>query len=497
MQFIGKFKDAVGFKSAAAKKPGSTFVRGRAESVSNPKTYAQALQRAKTVPAAIFYSAFESVLNHAFLPSGNRSRNQARFRSLAMRNESIPDVRKGEQVIPCIDYQISEGSLGLSSKTFGQALFEESVLFPQLKYGVDSVDVADIRNLTVGAFSQQLINANVGLAEGMELTFMAVLLDKQAYETTGSTKDRIAAHFSVVLNTADTITKMDDVISPLLNLGVTQGAVYITHYDENEFALLSAGLIISEKTQTSWRYTNSRMTVVDPGFVDTDGVVESYMSDSSSRSSDKILQQADNSSSSIVAPVSGTTVDFQLSPAIEGATLSATKAAVAVMSSGERRVVTRGGALLAVGSDGQLTPITKTVADVSSSVLISETSLAGNRTITEQEAAGVTFSTNAALFWRNYNGSANVTVLVNEAGKLVVATDGEFTGVYSLIVPETSTGEIAPFNGPMPEIAAAWGSVPAVLSDYSKSMGIITYEGISVSNLPNGVIDVTLPNYPG
>lgn len=494
MQFIGKFKDAVGFKSAAAKKPGSTFVRGRAESVSNPKTYAQALQRAKTVPAAIFYSAFESVENHAFLPSGNRSRNQARFRSLAMRNESIPDVRKGEQVIPCIDYQISEGSLGLSSKTFGQALFEESVLFPQLKYGVDSVDVADIRNLTVGAFSQQLINANVGLAEGMELTFMAVLLDKQAYETTGSTKDRIAAHFSVVLNTADTITTMDDVISPLLNLGVTQGAVYITHYDENEFALLSAGLIISEKTQTSWRYTNSRMTVVDPDFVDTDGVVESYMSDSSSRSSDKILQQADNSSSSIVAPVSGTTVDFQLSPAIEGATLSATKAAVAVMSSGERRVVTRGGALLAVGSDGQLTPITKTVADVTSSVLISETTLAGNRTITEQEAAGVPFSdepvTHSVYKRTGTFQSYEITLLVNEEGKVLTGSYGSTS--YAI---DTEVG-FEMVEGPIQSAIMSWGYVDVVINNLDTHNGSFTYNDVDYT-VSDGVVTPEPANYPG
>lgn len=486
MQFIGKFKDAVGFKSAAAKKSGVTFVRGYAESVSNPKSYAQALQRAKTVPAAIFYSAFESVLNHAFLPSGNRSRNQARFRSLAMRNESIPDVRKGEQVIPCIDYQISEGSLGLSSKTFGQSVNQENIQFPQLKYTAESVDLGDIRRSTVAEFSQALISANAGLAEGMELTFMAVLLDKQAYDLTGSSKDRIAAHFSIVLNTADSLTTIDDVMSPMISMGVMNSSIFITHRDETEYYMLSAGLIISEKTQTSWRYTNSRMTIVDPDFVDTDGVVESYMSDSSSRSSEKILQQADNSSSNLVTPVSGTTAAFELSPAIEGATLSATSAAVAVMSSGDRRVIVRGGALLAVDGDSQLVPITKTVDGVTTSVFLSETTLAGNRTITEQEAAGIPFSAEHAIYSRRFtDGGDYWDYLVNEEGKLLVDGNNCIQGAQVQTIGS---------EGPSEVVLSVWGSITCTITQDGSSY-LLRYQNLAVT-IANSTVTPAPESYP-
>lgn len=489
VQYIGKFKDTVGYKSSAAKKSGTNFVRARAESISNPKTYAQALQRAKAVPAAIFYTAFANVLDHAFLPSGNRSRNQARFRSLAMRLDAIPDVKQGVQAIPCIEYQISEGALGLSSKTFGTSFSQEAVQYKQLRFPETEMSRSALSALSVAEFSQKLISENIGLVDGMELTFMGVLLDKQAYDLQGTKTNRIASYFSVVLNTADTITTMSDVISPLLSLYVEEGTILLSHANEDEFYLLSGGLIISEKTTASWRYTTSRMTIVDPAFVVTDGVVESYMAGANVSQSDKVLQQANNVSISNVVPVSGSTTQFELSPAVEGAVLSASSAAVAVMSSGERRVVTRGGQLLTVGESGVLVPITMTVGEQVSPVQISATTLAGNRQIAEMQVEGIVFTpvTSAAVYSREVRVDPDsFTVLVNENGFLL--TDGN---------KFVSNGEIKDDSSMLAGIAEACGGRAACVINQvdSSSDGTVTYGTLSFS-IEGRVITPNPERYP-
>ena len=53
--------NVVGYKNPASSKANNNFYRERVYTVSNPKTQAQATQRAKVRPAQIFYNAFERV----------------------------------------------------------------------------------------------------------------------------------------------------------------------------------------------------------------------------------------------------------------------------------------------------------------------------------------------------------------------------------------------------------------------------------------------------
>lgn len=86
------------------------IVRSLPESVANPQTAAQVMQRMKITPAQRFYSAFANLLNNAFegVAYGDASRRY--FMSLAMKKNG-PYIQRGvDRFIPAI-YPFSEGSI--------------------------------------------------------------------------------------------------------------------------------------------------------------------------------------------------------------------------------------------------------------------------------------------------------------------------------------------------------------------------------------------------
>lgn len=395
-RFIGTMGNTTGFKNRNAKKAGSAFVREKAAQVSNPKTYAQATQRAKARPAAIFYNAFASVLNHAYLPSDSESKNRLRFMSLALKNE-VPWVFKGENIIPInVPYQVSEGSLGLQSlcKATHEGTGNDSsaLRFPNIiTPAAWTDDASDIADLTIAEFTAQLLALNPQLTEGLELTFMGVLVNETDYA------DRLAAHFSIVLNAGDTLTKVSDVMGRQLMLAsFASGDVNTLAISTpmGGYGLACGALIISSKTTSSWVYTTSFLARtafgIDSFDNDADVVIRSYMDTASDFSSAKVLQQADNSIVGGVVPVSGTNAQYTYNNAPAGATFNYANAAVVTMSDGSRRVVVAQNGSL-VNYDAGFEPVQITVDGSTNNVRIADTSWSGVPTITEQEAAGVPF----------------------------------------------------------------------------------------------------------
>lgn len=95
-------------KSGSGKK--EQIIRSLPESVKNPQTAGQTMQRMKLAPAQKFYTAFSELLSNAFqgIPYGDASRRY--FMALAMRAEG-PYVQKGvDRFIPAA-YVFSQGSL--------------------------------------------------------------------------------------------------------------------------------------------------------------------------------------------------------------------------------------------------------------------------------------------------------------------------------------------------------------------------------------------------
>lgn len=374
----GKLGNVVGFTNSASEKTNNNFYRERATTVSNPKTQKQATQRSKVKPAAAFYSAFESILNHAFLPSQRPVKNRNKFMKKAMQLAEVPDVRKDDNYLPILPYQVSEGNLGLDYLTVPTGNDPSASSAPILNFPFAATNDTE----TIAALSQRWIEQSAGaLVEGEELTFMAIIAD--------STNDyvRRAGHISVVLDTKNVATTWGD---------LRDGAGFRFGSDGMEadsgFYLLGAALIISSKTSSSWRYTKSffHLTPYAQNLPNiTNEVILSYMSAEAQKTSDLILQQADNEASD------GTVYPWQLDVVAvtnaEGSTgtIAPANASVVVYNSGNRKPVVEmvDGEYVLVNksADGTWTRLTRTNHDVSALVPIDTTNLAASTYITLME----------------------------------------------------------------------------------------------------------------
>lgn len=290
IRFRGKVANVVGFKNSASTKSNKDFVREHVAEIANPKSDAQAAQRCKAKPAQMFYAAFEGVLNHAFKPSAKASLNRNMFLKYAMSNPTIPDVEKGDAYLPLVDYRVSRGNLGFDSLCKGVAVDDGS----GVKFGV-LCNMEPTEATTIGAFSTAILEANPQLVEGQELTFLVISCpaDRPTLRT--------ATFISFVLDKGNTVTTLANLYKGMVFLGCTSQGDGIEIYaeDATETSILSAALIISSRSGSSWRYTNSFMNFSNEGeaaraLVSPNAVKQSYMESDATRESDKILQQADN-----------------------------------------------------------------------------------------------------------------------------------------------------------------------------------------------------------
>lgn len=385
----GKLANVVGYKNPASSKANNNFYRERVYTVSNPKTQAQASQRAKARPAQIFYNAFERVLNHAFLPSLRASRNRNRFISLAMKLNEMPDLLRGEAFIPFCQYQISAGALGLDNITLAEKFesqpadhrfeWQQALQFPNLR--IDETLEFEASE-TIGAVSEELIANTPGLVAGMELTFLAVVAPSdEPYR-------RVAQVISWVLDPSNTLTTLGDLYGDYIIFRRGYNNCVVMTSENHDLAILSAGLIISARSGNTFVYTNSKMTMskiaADMLNNNEDAVISSYMGGSTSRSSELILQQASNKApGNRVIPSSISQIDIELAEGVSG-TLSSQKAGVVTMTNGDKRVLIAN----ALGqicdyADGVATPVTITPAGGSARPLtLADTTFSGNGTIT-------------------------------------------------------------------------------------------------------------------
>lgn len=387
----GKLANIVGYKNPASSKANNNFYRERVYTVSNPKTQAQAVQRAKVRPAQIFYNGFERVLNHAFLPSLRASRNRNRFMSLAMKLNEVPDLMKGEAFLPFCQYQISAGALGLDALAAAASIkkapaganfdWSGSILFPNLRID-DSIEM--VPTDTIGAVSSLLIENNTGLVEGMELTFLAVVA------SSADPFQRVAQIVSFVLDKGNSVTKLGDIMGDYL--AWKKGADYtlILTTESNDYEVLSAGLIISARAGNTYVYTNSKMCKswrAEEAYSEgEDEVIASYMEGGSSRGSELILQQASNKApGNRVVPSSVSQVEITLAEGVTG-TLSSQNAGIVTMTNGDKRILIAN----AIGqicdysaAAGAAVPVTITPDGGSARPLtLADTTFAGNGTIT-------------------------------------------------------------------------------------------------------------------
>lgn len=167
---FGFLRGSIGSVTYTTKKAKSgkteQIARQKAQSVTNPQTTAQIMQRMKLGPAQRFYDAYENVvakgiLSHAFeaIPYGTASRQH--FISLAMKEEAAVYVPKGVDFFVPGEYVVSEGSLQ-SISYFNQLTAEEAAQNELLVNFNDTALTAEAVEAFVGE----------GYEQGMQLTLI-------------------------------------------------------------------------------------------------------------------------------------------------------------------------------------------------------------------------------------------------------------------------------------------------------------------------------------
>lgn len=388
----GKVGAQVGFKTQDSKRPQG--VRAYQPTVSNPKSAKQAAQRCKIVAAQQMYASFEPVLNHAFFPKGKASKNMRRFMSLALKLSGIPNVPKGSGWMGYnMPYKMSEGTLGLDSLAqagkFVSAGHGEDLACKGLRLASASTIDSTTK---VGAFSTELIAQNPQLKDGYEITFL-VVAHRLGESSVG---DMYGVYGSIVLDTTDQLNTLGDLCKGFGFANVndsTYGHVLaITFNDMNSPVygtanIVAGAVVISAKSKTSWKYTNSYLGMTGHGIdgydVDEEAIITSYMSSGSNADSDLILQQADNNqAASEVTIVSVTNETYTPSPVVAGATYSNAKAAVATYSNGQKKVVVNDGTDELVNyAQNVFDPVTVTVDSETSNLIIDATTWDGAPTV--------------------------------------------------------------------------------------------------------------------
>lgn len=390
LRIKGSVGEVTGYKMNTSSKTSKSgdFIRSKATSVANPRSYAQAKQRSKARPAQLFYAAFENVLDHAFYPLGKPVKNRNRFLSLAMKLDYVPDVKKGEIKLPFAPYQVSEGTLGVDDLCVGtyNNANDSRILFDNIQ--IDGSLVGE----TVASLSQQVLNTNPRLIEGEELTFMCLLCKA------GDPSARWAEVHSVVLDVNNTVTQLNNIFSGITELSFNDDCIAIqiaTQYDD-DVKMLAAALIISSKTTGSWQYAKSYMNLTAYAIDGFDWkereIIDSYMNETRDRNSDKQLQQADNAPAGETVPIASVgNAEITLKQGVTG-NLNQTDAANAFMRFGTVRVVVseRGQLQWYNGPAKTWTPITLTSGQDSRPLVLADTTWAGSQTITiaECQAAG-------------------------------------------------------------------------------------------------------------
>lgn len=237
------------------------IIRLKPESVRNPNTVAQIVQRMKIGPAHLFYAAFAKAggseennpLSHSFEGYQYGAKNRTRFMQLAMQGDPKAYVPKGINFpVPGV-YQVSEGSLA------------------SLPSGVAGDDSESILNLDE-AMSQEYITslAPYGVQVGDQITVLGIIDDQN-----GSYK---AAFGRVLVQDGATWEWEND--ADFVLCGITLREDGIDFAGSN---VTCAAFIVSRGTQSSSAQRSTADMTLNPDYASLmspeayDAAVDSYL----------------------------------------------------------------------------------------------------------------------------------------------------------------------------------------------------------------------------
>ncbi|MBR3407322.1 MAG: hypothetical protein IKG86_00580 [Paludibacteraceae bacterium] len=173
---------------------GQTLIRELAASVSNPRTAAQMTQRVRLSNCVAVYRANKFWMKYAFEDKKPKESDYNAFIGENISNNAVAltksEVNAGAAV--AAPYTITRGSLGSIEQTL-----RANMLITNLYFNAD----LNLEECSVGEFSRQLIAANNGIVEGMQLSFIANI--QQTNNLTGVPYLVVRA-YEVILDTTNT-----------------------------------------------------------------------------------------------------------------------------------------------------------------------------------------------------------------------------------------------------------------------------------------------------
>lgn len=173
---------------------GQTLIRELAASVSNPRTASQMTQRVRLSNCVAVYRANKFWMKYAFEDKKDKESDYNAFIGENISNNAVAltksEVNAGAAV--AAPYTVTRGSLGS---------IEQSLNGTDLDTNLYLLDDSDLSTVSVGEFSRQLIAANNGIVEGMQLSFIANI--QQRNNLTGVPYLVVRA-YEVILDTTNT-----------------------------------------------------------------------------------------------------------------------------------------------------------------------------------------------------------------------------------------------------------------------------------------------------
>ena len=235
--FKGKVGNMVGYKLSDSNTGNSQGIRVYQPIVRNPKTSAQAEQRAKLAPINATYRALKMVIDRGNegLPYGNKSR--LAWLKQAFKAEHMPWFVKGAQISDPVVCQLTKGSLvGVNYSIVS------STITVQATGLTDSTDIT-----TIGKLSTALLGAIPSLRAGDQITFVAL------QPVNGQLSANV---FSFVLNTEDSkaqsqIEVQNDAVYMDAFEGVGFGAVIVSREGANGEHLRSTTTLLATEGATA------------------------------------------------------------------------------------------------------------------------------------------------------------------------------------------------------------------------------------------------------
>lgn len=254
--FKGKLGNTVGYSLKDSNNKQTQGVRVYQPVVRNPKTAAQAEQRAKLAPINATYRALKMVIDRGQEGKAYGNKSRLAWLSDAMKAFNGPWYMKGE-VIKCPALiPITKGSLAV----------QIPVQQDHVYLTIECAGVAEATTTTLGALSTALLAAYPALAEGDQLTFV------QVDNTTGSMSSHVE---SIVIDKTSTAA---------IPSWLTFAENLIFAF--NDFDIGSAGAVVVSREGDNGAHLRSTTSLVALGEYDTDtlapaakeAAIESYMS---------------------------------------------------------------------------------------------------------------------------------------------------------------------------------------------------------------------------